>query len=143
MQNWKKWMTTAVVAGSTSTMLAVITPLTFAEETAAAEDQAAAEEPVVAEEPVTPGDSEADPSEQTLPDTGGPKTVGSKTVGSKTVLDGAKVFAWNCGSCHSERYPKEHSDAEWDLIVTHMRVRANLTGEQARAVLRYLKENNE
>ena len=61
---------------------------------------------------------------------------------ARPVLDGATVFAWNCGSCHSERYPKEHTDAEWDVIVTHMRVRANLTGEQADAVLHYLKENN-
>ncbi|MBT8246378.1 MAG: hypothetical protein HKO82_14140 [Acidimicrobiia bacterium] len=59
-----------------------------------------------------------------------------------TALDGAKVYAWNCGSCHSERWPKERSDAEWDVIMTHMRVRANMTAAQAEAVLRYLKENN-
>lgn len=58
-------------------------------------------------------------------------------------LDGAKVYAWNCGACHSERYPRERTDAGWDKIVTHMRVRANLTSAQAEAVLRYLKENNE
>ena len=62
---------------------------------------------------------------------------------SKPVLDGAKVFGWYCGSCHSERYPRERTDAEWEVIVTHMRVRSNLTGEQADAVLHYLKENNE
>lgn len=57
-------------------------------------------------------------------------------------LDGAKVYAWNCGSCHSERWPKERSDPEWDVIATHMRVRANMTSEQTEAVLHYLKENN-
>lgn len=57
-------------------------------------------------------------------------------------LDGGQVFTWYCGSCHSERYPAERTDEEWDVIVTHMRVRANLTGEQAEAVLRYLQENN-
>lgn len=62
---------------------------------------------------------------------------------SKPVLDGAKVFGWYCGACHSERYPRERTDAEWEVIVTHMRVRSNLTGEQADAVLHYLKENNE
>lgn len=61
---------------------------------------------------------------------------------SKTPLDGAKVFAWNCGSCHSERYPPERTDGEWEMIVMHMRVRANLTAEQAEAVLAYLQENN-
>lgn len=57
-------------------------------------------------------------------------------------LDGAKVYAWNCGACHSERYPSERKDAAWDKIATHMRVRANLTADQAAAVLHYLKENN-
>lgn len=60
----------------------------------------------------------------------------------RPALDGAKVYAWSCGSCHSERWPKERSDAEWDVIMTHMRVRANLTAAQTEAVLRYLKENN-
>lgn len=60
----------------------------------------------------------------------------------KPALDGAKVYAWNCGSCHSERWPKERSDAEWEVIMAHMRVRANMTSEQAEAVLRYLQENN-
>ena len=60
----------------------------------------------------------------------------------KRALDGAKVYAWNCGSCHSERWPKERSDAEWGMITTHMRVRANMTADQADAVLRYLQDNN-
>jgi mono/diheme cytochrome c family protein len=57
-------------------------------------------------------------------------------------LDGAKVYAANCGSCHSERYPSERTDKEWSVIVMHMRVRANLTGAEARAVLEYLRANN-
>ena len=64
------------------------------------------------------------------------------TPPGKAKLDGAKVYAWNCGSCHSERWPKERSDAEWEVIMTHMRVRANMTAAQTEAVLQYLKENN-
>ena len=63
-------------------------------------------------------------------------------VAASSGLDGAKVYAWSCGSCHSERWPKERSDAEWEMIMTHMRVRANLTADQAEAVLDYLQENN-
>lgn len=63
-------------------------------------------------------------------------------TGSPGSLDGATVYAWNCGSCHSERWPKERTDAEWDVIVTHMQVRANLTAEQAEAVLRFLQGSN-
>lgn len=75
--------------------------------------------------------------------TGEPDQNTQSTEESKPVLDGAKVFGWYCGACHSERYPRERTDAEWEVIVTHMRVRSNLTGEQADAVLHYLKENNE
>jgi len=69
------------------------------------------------------------------------KTEPAETEAS--ALDGGKVYAWNCGACHSERYPKERTDSEWEVIITHMRVRANLTADQAKAVLRYLQENNE
>ena len=69
-------------------------------------------------------------------------TQDSSASEAEPALDGAKVFAWNCGSCHSERYPSERNDADWELIVTHMRVRANLTAQQSAAVLRYLQENN-
>jgi cytochrome c5 len=119
MQDWKKWLAVVMVAGGVSAAFAVTMPLIATEE--------AATEEVATEE------TGADRAEQSPQDAGD----------SKAVLDGAMVFAWTCGSCHSERYPKEHTDTEWDMIVTHMRVRANLTGEQAEAVLHYLKENNE
>jgi len=67
---------------------------------------------------------------------------GQSASAKRAKLDGAKVYAWNCGSCHSERWPKERSDAEWEMIMTHMRVRANMTAAQTEAVLRYLEENN-
>lgn len=70
------------------------------------------------------------------------QTSSTTTSSPRPALDGAKVYAWNCGVCHSERWPKERSDAEWDVIATHMRVRANLTAAQTEAVLQYLKGNN-
>lgn len=69
-------------------------------------------------------------------------TTSQGTKAKAPELDGAKVYAWSCGSCHSERRPKERTDGEWEVITTHMRVRANLTAAQSAAVLNYLKENN-
>lgn len=57
-------------------------------------------------------------------------------------LDGAKVFEQNCGRCHLPRQPKERSDRQWKIIMAHMRVRANLTAEEAEAVLKYLQSSN-
>ena len=41
--------------------------------------------------------------------------------------------------CHRLRLPDYYTDAQWDIVVHHMRVRANLTGEEHRAIVEYLK----
>ena len=63
----------------------------------------------------------------------------SKPVKKK--LTGEQLYAINCNRCHSERYPTERTTAQWKTIVTHMRVRANLPADQARAILKYLQED--
>jgi mono/diheme cytochrome c family protein len=61
---------------------------------------------------------------------------------AKKTLDGAKLYDVNCNRCHSERYPTEHTPGEWKTLMTHMRVRANLPADQAKAILKYLQENS-
>lgn len=53
--------------------------------------------------------------------------------------EGAKLWPVTCAGCHNARGPSERSPAEWDTIVLHMRVRANIPGEEAHAILEYLK----
>ncbi len=55
---------------------------------------------------------------------------------------GVQLWAENCNRCHNIRPPDSYSDAQWDVAMTHMRIRANLTGEDARAILEYLKSAN-
>ncbi len=57
-------------------------------------------------------------------------------------LDGERLYAINCSRCHTERYPTERTDAQWKTIMMHMQVRANLPPEQARKIMKYMKENN-
>ena len=56
--------------------------------------------------------------------------------------DGARAWAQNCMRCHNLRDPQEHSDREWEIIVHHMRVRANLTADEHRLILEFLKAAN-
>ena len=56
--------------------------------------------------------------------------------------DGARAWAQNCMRCHNIRDPQERSDREWEIIVHHMRVRANLTAEEHRLILEFLKAAN-
>lgn len=55
---------------------------------------------------------------------------------------GAKAWAANCGRCHNIRAPNELTDEEWDVSVTHMRVRANIPGNVAEDIKAFLKASN-
>lgn len=66
------------------------------------------------------------------------ETGGQSNV-AMTASNGAEVWAQNCRRCHNLRPPDEFSYAQWDVIVHHMRVRANLTADETRAILAFLK----
>jgi len=55
---------------------------------------------------------------------------------------GAKLWAQTCSRCHNMRNPKEFRDELWVAIVTHMRVRAGLTGQDTRNILAFLQQSN-
>lgn len=55
---------------------------------------------------------------------------------------GAELYAMNCNRCHSERYPMEHTDAQWKTVMLHMRTRAQIPAKDARAILKYLQGSN-
>ncbi len=55
---------------------------------------------------------------------------------------GAKAWAQNCARCHEIRDPKELRDDQWKPVVTHMQIRAGLSGAQARDILRFLQASN-
>ncbi len=57
-------------------------------------------------------------------------------------LTGAELYAMHCNRCHPERYPTERTASQWKTIMLHMRVRANLPAEQAKAILKYLQEDS-
>ena len=52
---------------------------------------------------------------------------------------GSALWAANCNRCHNAAPPTAFSPPEWDMIVHHMRLRANLTGQEARAIADFLK----
>lgn len=64
----------------------------------------------------------------------------SKTmVAEKT---GAQLWGENCVRCHNAPSPPAFSDAQWETIALHMRVRANLTQEEVAKIVDFLKMAN-
>lgn len=55
---------------------------------------------------------------------------------------GAEVYGYSCGRCHNARAAAERTDREWETVVDHMRVRANLTGREGRAVTAFMRALN-
>jgi cytochrome c5 len=55
---------------------------------------------------------------------------------------GAKTWANNCVRCHNARDPKDFRDDQWRVIMSHMRIRASLTGQETRDVLGFLQQSS-
>lgn len=55
---------------------------------------------------------------------------------------GARLWAQQCARCHEMRDPKELRDDQWKPVVTHMQIRAGLSGAQARDILLFLQGSN-
>jgi hypothetical protein len=64
-----------------------------------------------------------------------PADVSAGTTGK----GGAELWAENCVRCHNIRSPSNYSPAQWDVVMMHMRVRANLTPEEHKKILAFLK----
>jgi len=55
---------------------------------------------------------------------------------------GAELWGMHCGRCHNARSPSTASDADWEVIALHMRIRANLTAEDTQTILDFLRSGN-
>jgi hypothetical protein len=55
---------------------------------------------------------------------------------------GVQLWAQNCGHCHNIRSPDSYSVTHWDVAMVHMRVRANLTPQEHKAILEFLQSGN-
>lgn len=71
------------------------------------------------------------------------KQTGAATAGnsapSRTDKGGAQLWSENCQRCHNTRSPSTYNDAQWEVAMMHMRVRANLTPEEHKKILEFLK----
>ena len=67
---------------------------------------------------------------------------GETKPAAKPAHTGAELYAVNCNRCHAERYATERTDAQWKTIMLHMRTRAQIPATDAKAILKYLQENN-
>ena len=51
----------------------------------------------------------------------------------------AQLWSQTCNRCHNTRSPDTYGAREWAIVMTHMRVRGYLTGDDQRAILEFLQ----
>jgi cytochrome c553 len=71
-----------------------------------------------------------------------PGEVAAGTTPSAAEKSGAQLWAENCIRCHNIRSPSNYSPAQWEVVMMHMRVRANLTAEEHKKILEFLKSGS-
>ncbi len=64
---------------------------------------------------------------------------GASAAGPTAAGAGATLWAQNCVRCHNLRPPDSYTESQWEVIVHHMRVRANLTAREHRVIIAWLK----
>ncbi len=72
----------------------------------------------------------------------GVSMAGENSLQNGNATAGAQEWADNCSRCHNMRDAKEFTDDTWRQIILHMRVRAGLTGQQARDILAFMQASN-
>lgn len=81
----------------------------------------------------------AAPKGEASPAAATPKPAQAGTPAGKGA---SQLWAENCMHCHNSRSPSAYSDGEWEAAMLHMRIRANLTGEEHRKIVEFLKASN-
>ena len=66
----------------------------------------------------------------------------SEPADTQLFLKGAKLWGAYCGLCHNARPGSEFNRLEWDTLLLHMRVRANLPAEDAEALRVFLRSSH-
>src|SRR5689334_4227921 len=61
---------------------------------------------------------------------------------AKSEKGGAQLWEENCNRCHNYRPAGSYSDYQWDIIMMHMRVRAQLTATEHKQILEFLQSAN-
>ena len=69
-------------------------------------------------------------------------TSKTESVAASGGKGGAELWAENCVRCHNIRSPSNYSPAQWEVVTMHMRVRANLTPEEHKKILEFLKSGS-
>ena len=74
--------------------------------------------------------------------TGCASTSATKMAGGEAEPSGTRLWSQNCARCHNSRPSSDYSNAQWEVAMLHMRIRANLTAQEHKSILEFLQSGN-
>jgi hypothetical protein len=85
---------------------------------------------------------QSDGSPGLAPEKASPAMLSADGAGpaTKPAKGRAQIWAETCNRCHNTRSPDSYNGRDWAVVMTHMRVRGYLTGEDQRAILQFLQQ---
>lgn len=60
----------------------------------------------------------------------------------KIEKSGAQMWGEACNRCHLAPSPADYNDTDWETIGLHMQVRANLTTNEIKKIVEFMKSAN-
>lgn len=63
-------------------------------------------------------------------------------VAAISAKSGAQLWGENCQRCHNTPPPNVFNDNQWNVVGTHMQLRANLTQDEVKKVIEFLQSIN-
>ena len=66
-------------------------------------------------------------------------TQSCKVTESVSAKSGSELWSENCGRCHNAPAGSVYSAEHWDIIGTHMRMRAHITASETRKIVEFLQ----
>jgi len=105
---------------------------------AAQENKQSSKTMAAAQEPQPSADSNAPDSSNASATPAANAKPASRSVEAAERIEGEKRFRTNCGRCHQT--PHKFSPRVMATVIRHMRVRANITDEDMRLILRYMQQ---
>jgi cytochrome c1 len=68
--------------------------------------------------------------------------IGCATSNTVTAKSGMQLWGENCIRCHNAPSSGDYSNAQWETIGMHMKLRANLTDVETNKIVEFLKSSN-
>lgn len=67
---------------------------------------------------------------------------GCAATANITAKSGSQLWGENCNRCHNAPPSADYSSSQWEVIGTHMKLRANLTDDETTKIVSFLKASN-